>query len=86
MPLVKHYCPLSPPSLRDNTATLDRLAKHLRRAAGGWPVAPLPLVADFAATIRAAGHQVTATLAAGPAGPVLVAVEPGDVSARAPDP
>ncbi|MFZ5584489.1 MAG: ASKHA domain-containing protein [Thermodesulfobacteriota bacterium] len=86
MQMLKHYCQLSPPSLKDNTATIDRLAKHLRRAAGGWPIAPLPLVAEFAAVIRAAGHRVTATLAQAPSGPVLVAVEPGDASAQPPDP
>lgn len=86
MSLTKHHCSLHPPSLQDNTATIDRLAKHLRREIGVWPQTPVGLLNDFAKIIRAAGHEVTATLAASLSGPVLVAVEPGDTRAIAPDP
>lgn len=86
MSLTKHHCPLNPPSLQDNTATIDRLAKHLRREVGAWPQTPVGLLNDFARIICAAGHEVTATLAAAPAGPVLVAVEPGDTRALPPEP
>ncbi|MCA1988551.1 MAG: hypothetical protein LDL07_05290, partial [Desulfarculus sp.] len=86
MSLTKQHCPLNPPSLQDNTATIDRLAKHLRRETGAWPQTPLGLLNDFARVIRSAGHVVTATLAATSAGPVLVAVEPGDTRGVPPQP
>jgi hypothetical protein len=38
----KHFLELAPPSLKDNTASLDRLAKALRRQTGLWPRAPSP--------------------------------------------
>jgi uncharacterized 2Fe-2S/4Fe-4S cluster protein (DUF4445 family) len=76
----KHYLELSPPSLGDNTATIDRLAKALARAAGRRPLAPVPRLWPFARTIRQAGHRVTATVAGG----VLVEVEPGDATGQPP--
>ncbi len=82
----KRFVQLSPPSLQDNTASLDRLAKALRRSAGVWPLAPLGRLGRFAQTLKESGWQVTATLAEGPAGAVLVEVETGDSSAQAPDP
>ncbi|KMY65752.1 hypothetical protein AAU61_20145 [Desulfocarbo indianensis] len=79
--LHKHYLELEPPSLKDNTADIDRLAKALRRVTGTWPVAPVGRAGRFARTMRQAGYRVTATLAQG----VLVEVEPGDAGARPPE-
>lgn len=82
MNLTKHHHRLSPPSLKDNTATIDRLLKALRKETGHWPLAPRRRLAEFARTMTEADYQVTATLAPGPAGPVLVGVEPGDSTDR----
>ncbi len=86
MTASKRYLALNPPSLQDNTATIDRLLKALRRQTGRWPLAPVGRLWPFCQTLRAAGYKVTATLFEGPAGPVLVEVEPGDVSDRPADP
>ena len=77
----KYYLELAPPSLKDNTATMDRLAKALRRASGQWPQVPVRFLWPFAKVVRQADHRVTATLA----GKVLVAVEPGDTTGSPPD-
>lgn len=79
--MQKHYLELEPPSLKDNTASIDRLAKALRRLTGCWPQTPVQRAWDFARVMRGADYQVTATLARG----VLVQVEPGDTSGQAPD-
>ena len=83
---AKYYVELTPPSLGDNTATMDRLAKALTRAGGAWPAVPVGRLNEFATIIRGAGYQVTATVCPGASGPVLVAVEPGDTSAAPIDP
>ncbi len=82
MELVKHYCELPPPSLQDNTATIDRLAKAIRRRTGRWPLVARGRIMPFARTIRRARYAVTATLC----GEVLVEVEPGDTTADPPRP
>ena len=79
--MQKHYLELEPPSLKDNTASIDRLAKALRRLTGSWPQTPVQRTWDFARVMRGADYQVTATLAQD----VLVQVEPGDTSGQAPD-
>ncbi len=86
MDLEKRYLELAPPSLADNTAEIDRLAKAWRRLTGQWPAAPLGRVMDYARTLRAAGYRVTATVATGEQGAVLVDLEPGDTTNRPPDP
>ena len=80
----KHHLVLDPPSLKDNTSVVDRLNKALRKKTGLWPAAPLKRLGEFAAAIVRAGYDVTASLAQGPVGAVLVAVEPGDATARPP--
>lgn len=80
--MQKRYLELELPSLKDNTADLDRLAKALRRAGGGWSMAPVGRAWEFAKVMRRAGYKITATLAHG----VLAQVEPGDTSDQAPDP
>jgi uncharacterized 2Fe-2S/4Fe-4S cluster protein (DUF4445 family) len=82
----KHHLELTPPSLGDNTAFIDRLAKALERLEGAWPAVPVGRLDAFAQTLRQAGYKVTATVCDGPAGPVLVELEPGDAGATAPDP
>ncbi|MEW5912525.1 MAG: ASKHA domain-containing protein [Thermodesulfobacteriota bacterium] len=77
---AKHYCELTPPSLGDNTATVDRLCRALAKTGGARPSAPVPRLMSFARTIRDSGHRVTATVCTGAAGPVLVEVEPGDAT------
>ena len=79
----KHFLQLTPPSLKDNTGTIDRLAKALRRLVGAWPQTPVKWLWPFAQVMRAADHQVTATVAHTAQGPVLVEVEPGDTTAQA---
>ena len=76
MPNRKLDLSLSQPSLKDNTATYDRLAKAVRKAIGQWPQAPLGRIMEFAEAVRSSDGKVTAYLADGPAGPVLVRVGP----------
>ncbi|MFH2126849.1 MAG: hypothetical protein ABIK12_10050, partial [Pseudomonadota bacterium] len=80
--MQKHYLELDLPSLKDNTADLDRLAKALRRAGGGWSMAPVGRAWEFAKVMRGAGYKITATHAHG----VLLQVEEGDTTGQAPDP
>ncbi|MBU1274420.1 MAG: DUF4445 domain-containing protein [Proteobacteria bacterium] len=82
----KYFLELTPPSLGDNTATMDRLCKALSRQEGLWPAAPVGRLDGFAQVMRQAGYKVTATVCTGPAGPVLVEVEPGDAAAASPGP
>ncbi len=86
MGLRKIFCGLTPPSLGDNTASIDRLAKQIKRKTGEWPLVSLGDTGAFAALIRHADHKVTATLASGPSGPVIVALEAGDTSGVNPAP
>ncbi len=79
--MQKHYLELEPPSLKDNTAYIDRLAKALRRASGSWPQTPVQMAWKFAQVMRGADYKVTATLAQD----VLVQVEQGNATAIAPD-
>ncbi len=82
----KLYLRLTPPSLKDNTAFIDRLAKAVRRRLGSWPLAPLPRLGEYAALIRESDYHVTATLAQGAAGLLLASLEPGDTRAWPPHP
>ncbi|MGD9124451.1 MAG: hypothetical protein PVG60_05125, partial [Desulfarculaceae bacterium] len=82
--LSKHHLRLPSPSLKDNTASIDRLAKALRKEAGAWPLVPISYLNSFASVIREADYQVTATLAQNKDMTVLVEVEPGDTTPRQP--
>ena len=84
--MQKIYVQMTLPSLKDNTAPLDRLGKALRRQTGLWPRAALADLAPFAQAIIRAGYEVTATLAPDEAGPVLVALEPSDTTSQPADP
>lgn len=76
----KLYLSLTKPSLKDNTATVDRLCKAVRTATGQWPSVAVGQLWPYAQIIRQAEYEVTATIAQGPAGPVVMAVEPGDTT------
>ena len=80
----KHYLELTPPSLGDNTGTIDRLCKALARKEGAWPAAPVGRLDAFARIMRQGDYRLTATVCPGPVGPVLVQVEPGDTTAEPP--
>lgn len=82
----KYFLELTTPSLGDNTATIDRLCKALARQEKAWPASPVGRLDTFASVMRQSGYRLTATLCPGPAGPVLVEVEPGDASATPPAP
>ncbi len=84
--MQKHYLELNPPSLADNTAFIDRVTKALARTLGRRPQVPVVLINRFFHTIRRAHYRVTATVAPGAAGPVLVELEAGDTSRQAPPP
>ncbi len=79
----KLHLSLTPPSLKNNTATIDRLSKAVRAATGQWPYVAVGRLWPFARAIREAGYDVTATITQGRMGPVIVAVEPGDTGASA---
>ncbi|KIX11807.1 ASKHA domain-containing protein [Dethiosulfatarculus sandiegensis] len=76
--MQKYYLRLSRPSLSDNTATMDRLAKGLRKETGDWPQIPVKCLMPFAETIRGADYKITATLMQSEKGGILVQVEPGN--------
>jgi uncharacterized 2Fe-2S/4Fe-4S cluster protein (DUF4445 family) len=84
--LKKVFVQLTPPSLGDNTADLDRLLKALRKQTEAWPLTTVGRLMDFQRALRSGEYAVTATLTQGPAGPVLVDVQPGDTSGAPPDP
>jgi uncharacterized 2Fe-2S/4Fe-4S cluster protein (DUF4445 family) len=79
--MQKHYLELEPPSLKDNTATIDRMAKALRRISGVWPQTPVNRAWDFAQTLRNSKFRATATLAEN----VMVQVEPNDTTGQTPE-
>ncbi|MCF8033282.1 MAG: ASKHA domain-containing protein [Desulfarculaceae bacterium] len=83
---AKYFVELTPPSLGDNTGTIDRLAKALAKKLDAWPAAPVKRLDRFASVIRESNHAVTATVCPGPSGPVLVEVEAGDTASGAMDP
>jgi uncharacterized 2Fe-2S/4Fe-4S cluster protein (DUF4445 family) len=83
-PLVKKlFLKLSPPSLKDNTAELDRLKKQIKSSLGieslTMPFAQIP---DWVATMRSAAYQVTATVTMTPPLASIIDLEPGDTTQR----
>jgi uncharacterized 2Fe-2S/4Fe-4S cluster protein (DUF4445 family) len=83
-PLVKKFfLKLSPPSLRDNTAEIDRLKKQLKAELGLEPLAlPFTLIPDWVSTLRAAEYQVTATVVLTLPLPTVIELEAGDTTRR----
>jgi uncharacterized 2Fe-2S/4Fe-4S cluster protein (DUF4445 family) len=74
------YIELNPPSLKDNTAVIDRLAKGLRSQTGLWPQVALRDLERFAGVLRGSNYRVTALLQRGSGGPVVVDLRPGDAT------
>jgi uncharacterized 2Fe-2S/4Fe-4S cluster protein (DUF4445 family) len=74
------YIELNPPSLKDNTAVIDRLAKGLRSQTGLWPQVALRDLERFAGVLRGSNYRVTALLQRGSGGPVVVDLRAGDAT------
>ncbi|MEW5748676.1 MAG: ASKHA domain-containing protein [Candidatus Thermoplasmatota archaeon] len=75
----KRYAVLSPPTLSDNTADLERVLKGI-----GWKgyEVPLETLRGLPGTVRAGGWKVTATISTMGGASTLVRVEPGDTQGR----
>ncbi len=83
-PLVKKFhLHLPPPSLRDNTAEIDRLKRQLKTTGGlehlTIPFAEIP---RWVSILRKANYRVTATVSLAAVAPQLIEVEPGDTGAK----
>ncbi len=84
-PTLKRCLELTPPSLSDNTADVDRLRSALQRRCGLHNVSlPLEALSQTSSILRQAQWRVTASLAPRPRGWRLVGLEPGDASTKAP--
>ncbi len=83
-PLVKKiFLKLSPPSLKDNTAEIDRLKKQIKIELGIESLTlPFARISDWVSTLRAAKYQVTATVALTPPLPAVIELEAGDTTSR----
>jgi len=83
-PLVqKFFLHLPPPSLKDNTAEIDRLKRHLRSEFGIEPIRlPFHLIPEWVRLLRQARYRVTATVAMLPPLYQLLQLEPGDTTGR----
>jgi uncharacterized 2Fe-2S/4Fe-4S cluster protein (DUF4445 family) len=83
-PLVKKiFLRLSPPSLKDNTADIDRLKKQIKAELGIDSLAlPFTRISDWVSTIRAAEYQVTATVALTQPLSAVIELEAGDTTRR----
>ena len=79
-PLVrKFFLHLPPPSLRDNTAEIDRLKRQLKAAGGLEDLAvPLAEIPRWVTVLRKAAYRVTATVTLAASVPQLIEVEAGD--------
>lgn len=73
----KKYAELSPPTLSDNTADLERVLKGV-----GWKgyEVPLDTLRELPDVVRAGGWKVTATISSLDDASSLIRVEPGDTS------
>ena len=83
-PIVqKFYLELSPPSLQDNTADLDRIKKQIKAEIGIENVSiPFDQIPVWVKTLREARYRVTVSLAlTSPLGRLLE-IEPGDTTHR----
>ena len=79
-PLVKKVrVHLSPPSLRDNTAEIDRLKRQLK-GTGGLEHLTIPFaeIPRWVSILRKADYRVTATVSLAGLATQLIEVEPGD--------
>lgn len=84
IPLVqKIFLKLSPPSLKDNTAEIDRLKKQIKIELGlDFLTLPFSLIPGWVSILRAAEYRVTATVAMTMPLPVVIELEAGDTSRR----
>ena len=83
-PLVKKFLlNLPPPSLRDNTAEIDRLKRQLK-GTGGLEHLTIPFaeIPRWVSILRKADYRVTATVSLAALAPQLLEVEPGDAGAK----
>lgn len=83
-PLVqKIFLKIPPPSLKDNTAELDRLKRHIKNETGIESLAiPFGQIPAWVSLLREAEYQVTATIAMTPPLCSLFNLEHGDTSRR----
>jgi uncharacterized 2Fe-2S/4Fe-4S cluster protein (DUF4445 family) len=83
-PLVKKiFLKLPPPSLKDNTAEIDRLKKQVKSELAIESLAcPFSEIDPWASLMRESSYQVTATVAMSPPLPSLIDLEPGDTSRK----
>jgi uncharacterized 2Fe-2S/4Fe-4S cluster protein (DUF4445 family) len=81
---AKFYLELPRPSLRDNTADLDRVLRQLKTVTG-WEHLQVPFdrIPEWARLLRQADYRVTAALALTPPCARLFDLEPGDTTATA---
>lgn len=83
-PLVrKFYLQLSPPSLADNIADIDRVSRELRQQVG-WHSFDIHLgcLQNLASLLRENDWKITVTLVKTSIGYRIQAIEPGDTTAR----
>lgn len=84
IPLVKKiFLKLPPPSLKDNTAEIDRLKKQIKGGLGIDSLSmPFDQISGWVSTLRSADYQVTATVAMTPPLISIIDLEPGDTTLR----
>lgn len=80
IPLVKKiFLNISPPSLKDNTAEIDRLKRQIKNTLGIESLTcPYSQIGQWASMMRSSQYQVTATVAMTPPLPSLIELEPGN--------
>jgi uncharacterized 2Fe-2S/4Fe-4S cluster protein (DUF4445 family) len=79
----KVFLKIFPPSLKDNTAEIDRLKKQIRNETGIESLtAPFAQIPSWTSILREAAYQVTATVAMTPPLYSIIHLEPGDTSRR----
>ena len=83
-PLVKKlFLKIPPPSLKDNTAEIDRLKKQIKNETGVESLTlPFAQIPSWTSVLREAGYQVTATVAMTPPLYPIIHLESGDTTRR----
>ena len=83
-PLVKKFfLKIPPPSLKDNTAEIDRLKRQIRNETGIESLTlPFAQIPSWTSVLREAGYQVTATVAMTPPLYSIIHLESGDTTRR----
>lgn len=84
IPLVKKiFLKISPPSLKDNTAEIDRIKRQIKMETGIESLTvPFDQIPNWVSITRAAEYQVTATVALTPPMTAIIDLEPGDTTQR----